>query len=217
MLVADKRCPYGFSVRTAYPLIDHMSADPTGRDISEVMRHTICYRDASPVHRAYMEYQADGMFDYLAMFKAGKTPDDDMLIIEIPTSVPEVSHRIQIKENRLMLFTMSKADGTARKVPSVFTDECNGNKQYGNPLNVNLTKRKAHSMFRRMYPEASVMADTLFNLVQGSAGLDPCPVTAYPATPEQKRARKSIYRLDGTENFQNGHAYMKPSVHDGFG
>lgn len=122
VLQKDDECSLGFTVLTAYPDItkeEHRT--PTGRDITDILKKTKTYQDASPTSKAYMLYQTNLNSPYLATFKEGRAGNvqDDVMSVHIPYRTAkgeDCKQIIRIKEGKIELATHKMSDVTiARK------------------------------------------------------------------------------------------------------
>lgn len=116
VLQKNDECALGFTVLTAYPdITKEENRQPTGRNITDILKKTKTYQDASPTSKAYMLYQTNMESPYLATFKEGRAGNihDDVMSIHIPykTSKGEDCKQIiRIKEGTIELSTNKMSD-----------------------------------------------------------------------------------------------------------
>ena len=111
VLEQNSNSEFGFSLLTAYPDIIHAeNREPTGKDLSAIVKKTNTYQKASPVSKAYMLYQTGKNKPYLITFKEGLNGNthDDVLSLHIPYQTKkgdECKHIIRFKEDSIELST----------------------------------------------------------------------------------------------------------------
>lgn len=153
VLKQDKTNPYGFSVLTAFPCMDTPNIQPTGRDLTPIVRATPTYQEASPVKRAYLEYRGKPESQLLMAYSAGHDPSDDCITMYAPTNNPNITHRLRIKEQGVALQTIKQEDDTRSYIPSEFSalrDKLMP--QHAGKPNVFMNHKDIRAAFNTAYP-----------------------------------------------------------------
>lgn len=154
----------GFSLVTAYPEMWTTDVQPTGRDLSELIRQTKQYQEGDPLYQTFLLERTQPKQPYVLEYKPGKTPDDSVMFLNVPTQNPNIEHQIKIKENKMFLTTQyheRTEDGRHKKtaIPTQYTELYeNTMKSYGrNFVNKNytvpLTNKEVNKAFYHDYPE----------------------------------------------------------------
>lgn len=170
VLQKDSLMPLGFSILTAYPILNDPDIKPTGKDLRPAMRKTAEYEAATPVKKAYMEYRANPKSDMLITYKKGDVPEDDLIQLYTPTGNPNSKNVIMIKESAMILYTITETDGVREPVPSKYTqlrDQVYEGKTFYNQK-CNLLHPELHQEFFKDHPQITAIADGIRKTVRSN-------------------------------------------------
>lgn len=119
VLQKDPAMPYGFSVKTAYPLIDPRTqgVTRTGKDGKDILPKLTDYHNASPMVRAYL----DNIVQRRDLSTVFDTRSNTIYVNAVDQSNPNTLHSFSIGERYVRFYSQIKqADGSFRRIESPF-------------------------------------------------------------------------------------------------
>lgn len=115
VLFRNDAAPYGFTVKTAAPVVDAPACStPTGRDVSGLVRSTMAYERLSPVRRAFVDHAISGP-RYDAMYRCDRRRGESMTLF-LPVNGTDEVDRVFVSEDT----TSTARYGTDGAEPSPF-------------------------------------------------------------------------------------------------
>ena len=103
VIKTDRNAELGFYMHTAYPDIENnKDVIKTNRDLSSILKQTESYKNASPMEKAYMEYQIspDEPESLSSLYLiSDSSHQDDAIVIKQKTKNPNIERMIKIRQS----------------------------------------------------------------------------------------------------------------------